>query len=858
MVQPLNSGCVEYSRFRWCLPDRTSGRFQTELTIKRLNVDDNAISQTTFNPLTQGHLVSQSWQAAEQKLASNLILDESTYSQAMPAFQSPAQPLLAWSVAPDGAVYVLDALLYVYELAPSTLSPVAHSIRLGSVVGGEVAAMAADNERIYLSGPVLGQTVLLRRIDLTVETTLAATLNRRPPGTPTSALMAVDPGRHLFLVSEGGVTASGYSRNALWAYDLSDLTQPPEALIPASLGEGTGFAEPQGLVIDAEARHLFVAIFSAPGTSPRNSRGIGLIHLDSFERLEGVDLKNGFSYDSLPTIASASNLLAMTSTPRSGWEVLHLYDRAALPLSNQSQEPLAALSGLGGQPKIDPQGDWLYLPQERGLWVLRSHDLSLASIFPFVNDHPTDLLISPDGKTLYLFGNGWQSALSTAELHTMGIATVQPFPENWASGPSRQNLIFTSPQVAEDGTVLRPLGGPHSTYRSLDGGVSWRPLININPEGGPSQEQRLAANSTRFSLSPDFVQDRTLTAANGAVMRSLDAGETWHFWAPRMAFASDRSGNRDIFTADEQGEGFQQITANPANDETPAWSPAWTRIAFASDRSGNWDIYTIRADCAPQFPEDEVACDLRQLTDNLADDLLPAWSPDGRAIAFVSMRDGNPEIYMMELESDTTQRITWHDGGDWRPAWLPNGTQLVFTSDRNGNNDLFIQNVRQDRTLNFFPVERYEYFTARPIVEGPADERDPAMTAAGHLLFWTDEVVAEQIVIEKSTEDQADQGQATDGAPIQGMITALPRFGSRFGSDPQERVHYSIGEGVVGHPSGLPNPTEYSRLLASIQQEGDVDIYRIERENVTPLITGPGFDGHPAGTPVWWDPNFSW
>ncbi|MCB0183244.1 MAG: PD40 domain-containing protein, partial [Caldilineaceae bacterium] len=49
----------------------------------------------------------------------------------------------------------------------------------------------------------------------------------------------------------------------------------------------------------------------------------------------------------------------------------------------------------------------------------------------------------------------------------------------------------------------------------------------------------------------------------------------------------------------------------------------------------------MRADCDPSNPD---SCDLRQLTDDPADDLLPAWSPDGQTIAFVSLRDGNAEI----------------------------------------------------------------------------------------------------------------------------------------------------------------------------------------------------------------------
>src|SRR5205823_1094199 len=72
------------------------------------------------------------------------------------------------------------------------------------------------------------------------------------------------------------------------------------------------------------------------------------------------------------------------------------------------------------------------------------------------------------------------------------------------------------------------------------------------------------------------------------------------------------------------------------------------KIAFASDRSDNFEIYVMNGD----------GSELTRLTDNPATDVSPSWSPDGTKIAFVSSRDGNPEIYVMSADGSGQTRLT--------------------------------------------------------------------------------------------------------------------------------------------------------------------------------------------------------
>ena len=62
------------------------------------------------------------------------------------------------------------------------------------------------------------------------------------------------------------------------------------------------------------------------------------------------------------------------------------------------------------------------------------------------------------------------------------------------------------------------------------------------------------------------------------------------------------------------------------------------------------------------------------MTRNEVEDLLPAWSPDGRSIAFVSERDGNREIYIMRADGSSQIRLTDNPGDDMYPAWRPETT----------------------------------------------------------------------------------------------------------------------------------------------------------------------------------------
>jgi WD40-like Beta Propeller Repeat len=172
--------------------------------------------------------------------------------------------------------------------------------------------------------------------------------------------------------------------------------------------------------------------------------------------------------------------------------------------------------------------------------------------------------------------------------------------------------------------------------------------------------------------------------ADGSGVARLNASGVDPAWSPdgtRIAFSSNRDGNIEIYTMNADGTGQTNITNNPAFDGEPAWSPDGAKIAFMTNRDDpdpdicfpcNYEIYTMNPDGTGQT----------NITNNLASDAAPAWSPDGTKIAFTSARDGNGEIYTMNADGTGQTKITNNPAHDQAPAWSPDGAKIAFMTNR--------------------------------------------------------------------------------------------------------------------------------------------------------------------------------
>ncbi|MEH6570070.1 MAG: Tol-Pal system beta propeller repeat protein TolB [Halioglobus sp.] len=120
----------------------------------------------------------------------------------------------------------------------------------------------------------------------------------------------------------------------------------------------------------------------------------------------------------------------------------------------------------------------------------------------------------------------------------------------------------------------------------------------------------------------------------------------------------------------------------------PAWSPDGKEIAYVSFESSRPAIYRQNLQSGAR----------EQLTNFRGLNGAPAWSPDGKSMAMVLSKDGSPDIYLMDLASKQLQRITRHYAIDTEPTWMPDGKSLLFTSDRGGRPQIYRYDVASAQT----------------------------------------------------------------------------------------------------------------------------------------------------------------
>jgi TolB protein len=135
----------------------------------------------------------------------------------------------------------------------------------------------------------------------------------------------------------------------------------------------------------------------------------------------------------------------------------------------------------------------------------------------------------------------------------------------------------------------------------------------------------------------------------------------------------------ELVVADADGFGPQSIVGSPEPLLSPAWSPDGRKLAYVSFEQGNSAIYM-----------QDVSTGARELlSGGKGINGAPSFSPDGRKMALTLSRTGNPEIYIREMATGRTQQITQHWSIDTEPVWSPDGRYVYFTSDRGGRPQIY-------------------------------------------------------------------------------------------------------------------------------------------------------------------------
>ncbi len=128
------------------------------------------------------------------------------------------------------------------------------------------------------------------------------------------------------------------------------------------------------------------------------------------------------------------------------------------------------------------------------------------------------------------------------------------------------------------------------------------------------------------------------------------------------------------------GSQVTQLTSDDSDDSEPAWSPDGRQIAFESDRNGHYQIFIYNW----------ASKTTKQVTFEDCNDHAPAWSPDGEHIAFYSDCDGNREIYMVDVNGSNRKQLTNTDGiYNWYPTWSRDGIAIYYASNSSGEYKIY-------------------------------------------------------------------------------------------------------------------------------------------------------------------------
>jgi TolB protein len=168
------------------------------------------------------------------------------------------------------------------------------------------------------------------------------------------------------------------------------------------------------------------------------------------------------------------------------------------------------------------------------------------------------------------------------------------------------------------------------------------------------------------------------------------------FFGSKIAFVSNGSGHKEIFTCDFDGHSPKQLTRLKSIALSPAWSSDGKWMAYTSYAKGKPDLYIKHLD-------DKRGAFIAKKGINVT----PAWVPEKFALAATLSFEGDPEIYLLTGKGKIIKKITNNWGIDVSPTWSPDGSQIAFVSNRAGNPQIFIKNVNTGQTRRLTYQGRY-------------------------------------------------------------------------------------------------------------------------------------------------------
>lgn len=310
-----------------------------------------------------------------------------------------------------------------------------------------------------------------------------------------------------------------------------------------------------------------------------------------------------------------------------------------------------------------------YDPASRRLYVANrgpAHTVTVIDVYLdqvvgtiAVGKEPYVLLVNPESGHLFVACDDEVKVYDTYDWSPVTSIPVPPGATEGIAFEPRLSKVFVTSTASDALTVIQDQGPA-------------RVLFSSDRDG----------NGDIYRMLPDGrnVQRLTTTADAWEAAATGSPDGRWIAYVRHEAV-----GPNHIWLMSRDGRGATMLTDGPSDNIDPTWSADSSKLAFASTRDGDWEIYTL----------DVATRAVTRLTDNAWDDMQPDWSKISGRIAFVSTRfSSNGELFTMAADGSDVQQLTSNVNGDGQPSWSPSANRLAFFGTRPAGQALYT--VRSD------------------------------------------------------------------------------------------------------------------------------------------------------------------
>ncbi|MGH7603175.1 MAG: hypothetical protein ACRENK_04160 [Gemmatimonadaceae bacterium] len=341
------------------------------------------------------------------------------------------------------------------------------------------------------------------------------------------------------------------------------------------------------------------------------------------------------------------------------------------------------------------------------------------------------------GLTLHELSDEWREAVNAKYLpQAAGLDRARSFSQPLLTEKKSGGQIFLAPSLSNDGSRIAFLSNGNEKRAELfidlwlaDARTGKRIKRLVESTTNPNfEELRLLYSQSAFSNDGRmlaFTAQREgkdvmyiIDVASTSVKRRVDLPSVDAIWSPtwspddrQIAFSGTHGGITDLYVVDTDGKNLRQLTNDQYGDLQPAWSPDGSRIAFATDRGPETDLSVLKFSTWRIAVLDLKTSAIEILPNQGGLNLNPAWSPDGRQLAFVSDRTGIPNIFLFDFTDRQHYQLTNVLGGvsaitEYSPAisWARKADKIAYTNFEKGDYTVWtIDNPRALKKTAFNP-----------------------------------------------------------------------------------------------------------------------------------------------------------